>query len=342
MRALILKSVDDPQSLSLVEQALPEPGSDQVRIRFSSMGLNRADLLYCQGRYFFPPIAGSRLGFEGAGYVDKLGTDLSNSHLNVGDRVALLPMSFDIRTQGSFAEYGVYQTEQLIPSPPLLSDEVTGAVWTAYLTAYGGMVQCGALKPGQTVVITAASSSVGLAAIQIAKMIGAQVLAISSDSSKKAALLAQGADEVLIFPANLSDAELDEANQHYVEGVRSFSNVQGSDLVFDAVAGPASYALVKASRQGGCIVFQGMLDRRPMNIHAGVIMKRRLTLRGYTLDGTLENAEQRKAAIEAIQEGFIKTQLRPVIAQQFSLSSFKDAFSELSRDKHIGKMVMTP
>jgi NADPH:quinone reductase-like Zn-dependent oxidoreductase len=342
MHALILEKPENPESLKIAELPMPAPHKQQVRIRFTSMGLNRADLLYCRNRYFFRPTAASRLGFEGAGYIDQLGAGLEGSGLKRGDRVAVLPMSFDLQTQGCFAEYGVYDAACLIPSPEVLDDSVTGAVWMAYLTAWGGMVECGGLKANETVVITAASSSVGIAAIQIAKWLGARVIASTSEESKRTALIENGADLVIIIPANLDGESLDEANKHYVDEVRTFTADAGSNLVFDAVAGPASYALVKASAMGGRIVFQGMLDRRPMNIHAGVLMKRRLTLRGYTLDETLNDSAQKTQAITQIYTGFIKKQLKPVIAQIHPLSSYALAFEQLSSNQHIGKIVLVP
>lgn len=342
MRALILETPDNPDSIRLLDQALPEPGKNQVRVRFTSMGLNRADLLYCQGRYFFPPVAGSRLGFEGAGIIDKLGSGLEQSHFKPGDRVAVLPMSFDIKSQGCFADYGIYDLESLIQSPAGLDDAQTGSIWMAFLTAWGGMISCGGLKENETVVITAASSSVGIACIQIAKLYGAQVIATTSDESKSKFLSEQGADLVIVTPANLSGEALESANEDFVKQVRDFTHGNGSDLVFDAVAGPASYALVKASARGGRIVIQGMLDRRPMNIHAGVLMKRRLTLRGYTLDETLENPTQRQLAIDKISFGFIKKQLKPVIAQIHALSSYPQALAQLKQNRHIGKIVLVP
>ncbi len=342
MRALLLKHPNQPETLAIHDVPLPEPEPGQVRVRFTSMGMNRADLLYCQGRYFFPTIPCSRLGFEGAGVIDKLGENVDSRRFHEGDRVAILPMSFDIRHQGCYAEYGVYDETSLIPCPTNLEDLTCGAAWMAYLTAWGGLIDCGNLTAGETVVITAASSSVGIAAIQVAKLYGAKVIATTSDAAKCAELYTQGADHVLVFPARLEGEELDKANTHYVNEVREFTSAKGSDLVFDAVAGPASYGLVKASATGGRIVIQGMLDRRPMNIHAGVLMKRRLTLRGYTLNETLENSSQKNLAINAITSGLQNEQLKPLIARTFKLESFAEAFDELKLNQHIGKILMIP
>lgn len=342
MRSLILETPKNPKSIKLSEVSLPIPGKNQARIRMTSMGLNRGDLLYCQGRYFFQSPKNSRLGFEGAGIIDALGSNLDNSEFNKGDRVAILPMSFDISSQGCFSDYGVYETNSLIRSPESVPDDETGSVWMAFLTAWGGMVECGGLSKNETVVITAASSSVGLAAIQIAKMQGAKVITTSSHESKSKTLFEHGADEVIIFPSNLEGEELTSANDNYVDKVKEFTHGKGSDLVFDAVAGPASYGLVKASSRGGRIIIQGMLDRRPMNIHAGVLMKRRLSLRGYTLDETLEDEEKKLHAIKAISMGFNKKHLKSIIAEKHPLSSFDKAFEQLKQNQHFGKIVLIP
>jgi NADPH:quinone reductase-like Zn-dependent oxidoreductase len=168
------------------------------------------------------------------------------------------------------------------------------------------------------------------------------VIATSSHESKSQVLIHNGADEVIIFPSKLEDRELADANENYVNRVREFTQGKGSDLVFDAVAGPASHGLVKASKQGGRIVIQGMLDRRPMDIHAGVLMKRRLSLRGYTLDETLENEQQKSRAIKSILEGFNQKQLKSIIAEKYDLSSFEDAFAQLAKNQHIGKIILVP
>jgi NADPH:quinone reductase-like Zn-dependent oxidoreductase len=342
MRSLVLETPKDLNSLRLLNFDLPQPGKKQIRVKMTSMGLNRGDLLYCQGRYFFPSPKHSRVGFEGAGIIDAIGDEMTESCHKIGDRVALLPMSFDISQQGCFSDYGLFEAKSLIPSPSNIPDDETGSFWMAFLTAWGGMVDCGGLAENETVVITAASSSVGLAAIQIAKMLGAKVIATTSDDSKSGALIENGADKVIIFPSNLAKEELTEANEHYVNTVREFTQGKGSDLVFDAVAGPASYGLVKASTQGGRIVIQGMLDRRPMDIHAGVLMKRRLSLRGYTLDETLEKKTKRQAAIEAISAGFSSEKLKPVIAHKYALACFNEAFEKLKLNQHIGKIILIP
>jgi len=338
MRALILESPTDPKSLKLIDIPLPEPGPGEVRVKMLSIGLNRGDLLYCQNRYFIKPEPHSRIGFEAAGIIDALPTSNNEetSHFNIGDRIAICPMSFDVQLQGCLAEYGIYKQSSLIPSPTDLASELTGAIWMAYFTAWGGLISAGKLVQDETVVITAASSSVGIAAIQIANMTGAVSIATTTSEEKAQQLKKLGAAHVIILTKE------DDKNLQYADQVRKITNGKGSDLVFDAVAGPGTHGLVKASKQEGRIIIQGMLDRRPMDIHAGVLMKRGLTLKGYTVDQTLSNKTQKQHAINAISQGISAKKLSPVIAERFSLKQYKIAFERLASNRHIGKIVIMP
>jgi len=341
MRALILKSATHPESLELVNTHLSEPMKGEVRLRLTSIGLNRGDLLYTQNRYFIKPDSGSRIGFEGAGIIEKLGPN-TDSQLSIGDRVGISPMGFDVHTQGCLAEYGNYPHDALIQSPSGLHDSDTGAIWMAYFTAWGGLIDSGKLIKGETVVITAASSSVGIAAIQIANMVGAIPIATTTSEDKAQALIEFGAKHVITQTNENKTTKPNDQINHYVDKIREYTSNQGSDLVFDAVAGPMSHALIKGSKREGRIIIHGMLDRLPMDIHAGVLMKRLLTLKGYTVDQTLTHKKNKEIAINAIQKGFSTKQLKPVIAKHFSLDQVNQAFSYLRSNQHIGKIVITP
>lgn len=341
MRALILKSATNSESLELVAHALSDPKKGEVRLKLSSIGLNRGDLLYTQNRYFIKPDSGSRIGFEGAGVIEKIGPD-TESQFSIGDRVGIAPMGFDVQMQGCLAEYGNYPLDALIQSPSDLHDTDTGAIWMAYFTAWGGLIDSGKLMKGETVVITAASSSVGIAAIQIANMIGAIPIATTTSEDKAQALIELGAKHVIIQTSVHSTTKPNVQINHYVDKIRAYTSNQGSDLVFDAVAGPMSHALIKGSKREGRIIIHGMLDRLPMDIHAGVLMKRLLTLKGYTVDQTLTHKKNKALAIEAIRKGFSTKQLKPIIAKHFSLDQFDQAFAYLRSNQHIGKIVITP
>lgn len=341
MRALIFKQPGPIETVELGQLPLPTPGKGQVRIKLTSAGLNRADTLFPEERYFYKPEFSSylssepgsashycRLGFEGAGIIDEVGPEVD---YNVGDRVAIIPLALDVCRQGCFAEYGIYDASSLIHTPQSLSDEKAGAVWMQYLTAWAGLAIDGNLKRGQSVVITAASSSVGIAAIQVANMLGAITIATTTSNDKVERLKQFGAQHVINMKS-----------EDYVQKIASITSGKGTDLVFDAVAGPDTRYLVQGSAKGGKIIIQGMLDKRPMDIHAGVLMKRLLTVKGFTLDIVLDNPTLLKCAIDQITKGINDQQLEPVVAQTFALPDFKDAFSLLKSNKHTGKIIITP
>ncbi|MDX1452961.1 MAG: zinc-binding dehydrogenase, partial [Oleiphilaceae bacterium] len=115
---------------------------------------------------------------------------------------------------------------------------------------------------------------------------------------------------------------------------------QGCELIFDAVAGPASRALIQSSRRGGRYIIHGMLDRRPMNVHAGVLMKRLLTLQGYTLDQTLTETESRQSAIAALEQLASEATVQPNIDKRFSLREAPQALDYLATNQHLGKVLV--
>ena len=345
MRALIFKEQGPIDSIELANLPLSTPGKGQVRLKLTSAGLNRADTLFPEGRYFFKPTFSpieesasaqtisepyeySRLGFEGAGVIDAIGEGVS---YRIGDRVAITPLALNVSREGCFAEYGIYSASNLIATPDSVSDEDAASIWMQYLTAWGGLVTDGGLTKGQAVVITAASSSVGIASIQIANMLGATSIATTTSDEKVDQLKSLGAQHVV----NMKNGD-------YVEQIKSITNGAGTDLVFDAVAGPDTRYLVQGAARDSRIVIQGMLDRRPMDIHAGVLMKRRLTIKGFTLDIVLDNQEVLDDCVRKITQGINSQQLTPIIAKKFDLEGYKEAFGLLKSNKHTGKILITP
>lgn len=318
--------------LQIQHETIPAPERDEVLLRLTSIGLNRADLLFQQQRYFEKPQPDSRLGFEGAGIVEAAGPD---ALFNPGDRVAICPMTLDVQTQGCLADYGLYRSGQLIPTPQCIDDAHSGAIWMALLTAWGGLCDAGDLQSGETVLITAASSAVGLACIQLAKAMNTRVIATSSSVEKLNKLLELGADHVLLQPRE-SEKLADFENQLLRLAP------EGIDLSFDAVTGPGSRALIRAARRGGRLVVHGFLDRRPMDVHPGVLMKRLLTLKGYTLDATLDNPHKKAEALACLGEWLNKGLCAPQIAQTFSLEETSEAFACLATNQHLGKIVIRP
>ncbi|WP_228923941.1 alcohol dehydrogenase catalytic domain-containing protein, partial [Streptomyces sp. DH7] len=158
--------IGGPEVLTLREVALHDPGAGEVRIRVDAIGLNRAEIMYREGAYFYQPVFPSTLGYEAAGVIEAVGEGVRG--FAAGDPVAVVPAFLQ-------NEYGTYGTSVVLPAAavvprPAQVDAVTAAaVWMAYITAYGPLAESGEVRPGDHVLITAASSSVGLAAIQVAR-----------------------------------------------------------------------------------------------------------------------------------------------------------------------------
>ncbi|NJR63174.1 MAG: alcohol dehydrogenase catalytic domain-containing protein [Cyanobacteria bacterium CRU_2_1] len=168
--------------LKVEERPIPEPSIGEVLVKIHASALNRAQLLYLQGAYAYPPQFPSMLGDEAVGVIEKLGAGVDR--FAVGDRVSILS-STNMIANGTHAEHTVVSVDAVIPTPETLDNLSAAALWIAYLTAYAAIIEGANLQPGQPVVIAAASSSSGVAAIQIVKDVGGIEIATTRTSRKK-------------------------------------------------------------------------------------------------------------------------------------------------------------
>ncbi|MBF0349979.1 MAG: zinc-dependent alcohol dehydrogenase family protein [SAR324 cluster bacterium] len=329
MKVVVFKEKGSLDVLKIEDHALPDPAGTDVRVKITSIGLNRADSLFRQGLYFFQPAFPSRVGYEGAGIVDAVGSKVT--FLKPGDRVAILPSSFNASHQGCCAEYGIYPESHLLPTPSSIDDEIAGGIWMQYITAWDALIEDARIQKGDCVVIPAASSSVGVAAIQIVNMHGGVSIATTTSPAKMEALSRLGAQHVI----NIKDG-------NYVERVKAISQGKGARIIFDPVAGPTVKDHIAAAATHGIIFIYGLLDRRPMDIHAGVLMKKQLTLKGYTLMPLFQDLEKLRKVVQSIATGLEQGLLVPIIAKKFKLESFRDAFEYLESNEQIGKIIINP
>jgi NADPH:quinone reductase-like Zn-dependent oxidoreductase len=179
-RIVRFHEVGDANVLKLEELPKPQPKEGEVLLRVEAIGLNRAEVMFRSGQYLYQPSFPSLLGYEAAGIVEAVGPRVTG--LKPGDRVSSIP-SFSLIEYGTYGEYAVLPAHALTPYPANLSPVEGASIWMQYLTAYG-VVEFGGLKEGQHLLITAAASSVGLAAIQIAKAVGAISIATTRNKAK--------------------------------------------------------------------------------------------------------------------------------------------------------------
>ena len=165
-----------PKSCKIEDIEVPPPGKGEVQIRIHALGLNRAESMFRSGQYLEEPKLPARLGYEAAGTVAAIGPGVQG--FKVGDAVSTIP-SFSLNAYGLYGELANAPVHAVTHHPASLSWAEAAAVWMQYLTAYGALIDIAGLKSGDTVVIPAASSSVGLAAIQIANKVGATPIALT-------------------------------------------------------------------------------------------------------------------------------------------------------------------
>jgi NADPH:quinone reductase-like Zn-dependent oxidoreductase len=326
-RAVVLHEFGGPEVLQIEEVETPAPGAGEVLLRVRAIGLNRTELTLRSGRSPVKPPLPSRIGFEAAGEILALGPNVSG--LNVGERVALVP------TYGA-AQYGLYGETSLAPERSLVKIPAgetfadAAATWVAFGTAWSGLIAVGQIKAGQTVLITAASSSVGLAAIQIAKRVGARPIALTRRSTKVRALSEHKAYAVIATEEQDVEAE-----------VKRLTGGAGADLVFDAVGGSGFYTLGKAAKTGGLLLLYGALDTRQTVLPPYDIFARNLTIRGFALPTLARDANTMDALTNFVSEGITDGTLKPTISRTFSFDDIVEAHRFLETGAQIGKIVVT-
>jgi NADPH:quinone reductase-like Zn-dependent oxidoreductase len=316
-----------PEVLKLEELPLVEPGKGEVRIKVEAIGLNRAEVMFRKGRYLETPECPSRLGYEAAGLIDAVGPDVTE--FQIGDRVSTIP-SFPM------GQYGVYGESAIVPAsaaakyPDRLTAPEGAAIWMQYMTAFGALIEYGNLKEGDPVLITAASSSVGLAAIQIVKATGGIAIATTRGANKKAFLLEAGADHVIVT---------DEEN--LVERGMALTGGEGVRIVFDPVAGPLLEQLAAVAGQRGIIFEYGALAPHPTPFPLFPALAKGLTIRGYTLFEIVKNPEMLKRGKTYIYSGLESGSLKPIIDRTFPLADIAEAHRYMVSNQQKGKIVVT-
>ena len=313
--------------LKLEDLPLTEPGEGEVRLKVEAIGLNRADVLFRQGQYLQTPVPPSRLGYEAAGTIDAVGPGVSG--VAIGDRISTIP-SFEMGTYGVYGESAIVPSYAAASYPDNLSAVEGAAIWMQYLTAFGALVEYGHIEKDDAVLITAASSSVGVAAIQITKAAGALALATTRGAGKKKFLLNAGADHVIV-----TDEE------DLVERVMAITSGNGARIVFDPVAGPLLEKLAEAAAPGGVIFEYGALSPEPTAFPLWPAMEKGLIVRGYTLFEIVQDAERLARGKRYVRDGLESGALKPIIDSTFPLDAIADAHRYMESNRQLGKIVVT-
>ena len=326
-KTVMLHKVGGPENLKVEDMATRAPEQGEAKLRVEAVGLNRAELMYMGGHYREQPQLPSRIGYEAAGVVEAVGPGVDPKW--VGKRVATVP-GYSMNRNGVLGEEAVVPAQWLAEFPSKLSVSEGAAIWMQYLTAYGALVLHGKVGNGDFVLITAASSSVGLAAIQIVKAEGGVAVATTRRGNKRDALLAEGADHVIATEEEDLEAR-----------VKEITGGKLARIVFDPVAGKFVEKLAVTTGRGGMIIEYGLLSMEPTPFPLMESVTKGFSMMGYGLYGLLSEeaafAKAKQYVVDRLNDG----RFHPKIAKTFPLDQAVEAYQYLASNQQVGKVVIT-
>ncbi len=324
-KAIRFSQLGGPEVLKIEQLPERQPGSGEVAFKVEAVGLNRAESMYYHGQYREQAHLPSGLGYEAVGTVTAVGPEVDSSL--VGKRFGTIP-GYSMNQFPVLIEEAVVPANVLAAIPEALSAVEGAAVWMQYCTAYGALVPFGKVTAGDFVVITAASSSVGLAAIQIVKAQGGISVATTRTSVKKDKLAALGADHVIVTE-----------EEDLVARVKAITAGKGARVVFDPVGGDYINTLAQATANGGTIFLYGLLSGQPTPFPLASF-GRSIGMFGYSfteLSGTPEWETMKNYIYDHLADGSFK----PEIARTFPFHQTVEAYKYLESNEQIGKVVIT-
>jgi NADPH:quinone reductase-like Zn-dependent oxidoreductase len=339
VRALVIPRTGPPEVLEIQERPDPEPGDGQVLVRVKAAGINFADLMARQGLYPDAPKLPAVVGYEFAGVVEALGAGIDD--YAPGDRV-LGGCRF-----GGYAELVATDAANLVPLPADWSFEEGAALPVNYSTAYAGIVRYGALHEGERVLIHAAAGGVGIAATQIAKLVGAGEIYGTASPAKHDAVRGFGVDH-----------PIDYTSKDFAKEVRRIAgHEQPLDLVMDAVGGNSlrkGYGLLRA---GGRLVAYGASsatsgDKRDLRALAKIavmtpffhplkLMSESKAVIGLNMLTLWDDTGSLDDYIQPLRAWIDDQRIRPVVAEAFPLARGAEAHRYMQERRNVGKVVLT-
>ncbi len=315
-----------PEVLKIEEVPTPEPKAGEVRISVRALGLNRAESMYRSGRYVIEPTFPATMGYEAAGVIDAVGPNVEG--LEVGDAVAVIP-AFMFDQYGLYGDLVIAPARAVVKNPEGVSWESAAATWMPFTTAWGALIDLAKLAKGDYVVLPAASSSVGLAAMQIAHSVGATPIAITRHNEKTKELKDAGFAHILQIGVDDLTAEI----MHITGGV-------GARVVFDPVGGPEFETIVKATSKDAIVFIYGALSHDVTPVPVLHVLGKHTTIRGYEFIEVTADDEKLARAKAFITEGLGNGKFSPQIAKVFPFEEIADATRYLESNAQFGKIVV--
>jgi len=322
MKAIVCEKYGPPSDLVLREIELPEVGEKQVRIQVKACSLNFPDTLIIQGLYQFKPELPFTPGSDISGIVLEVGAGVN--HLKPGDEV------FGFTMTGGFAEEAIVDAKTIFPKPPNMSFEIAASFLLAYGTSYHALVDRAKLKEGETIVVLGASGGVGLAAVEIAKQVGAKVIAAASSDDKLELCQKHGADEVINY-----------SKENLKSRIKELTDGKGADVIYDPVGGQYSEAALRAIGWEGRFLVVGFaagdIPKIPLNLPL---------LKGCQIVGVfwgsfaMKNPGQNMQNSLQLMNWYSEGKVKPHIHKKYSLQETPKALEEMMARRVKGKVVV--
>jgi len=322
MHAWLCENPVGVEALVWKELPTPEPKADEVRVAIRAASLNFPDLLIVQNKYQMKPPLPFVPGSEYAGVVEAVGTDVK--HVKVGDAVAAFGGT------GGFATHATPKAALLMPLPKGFAFDDASAFVLTYATTHHALLDRAALKAGETVLILGAAGGVGTAAIQIAKAVGAHVIAAASSDEKCALCTQLGADATI----NYSTANLRDEIKRLTDG-------RGPDVVYDPVGGDLAEPVFRSIGWRGRYLVVGFaagdIPKLPLNLP---LLKGASVIGVFWGDFARREPKANAAALAELAKWYAEGKVKPVIDQRLPMIDLPKAFAHMGSRQVRGKLVM--
>lgn len=322
MKALLCVEQGPPEKLQLKDIPTPEPAKGEVRVKVAAAGVNFPDALIIQGLYQFKPPLPFSPGGEASGTVDAVGEGVE--HLKVGDRVLAMT------GHGAFAEYLIAEAAKVVPVPDAMPLDIAAGFTMTYATSHYALKQRAQLKPGETLLVLGAAGGVGLAAVELGKVMGAKVVAAASSDEKLALCREYGADETINY-----------TTEDLREGIKRTCGA-GPDVIYDPVGDKyAEPAFRSIGWNGRYLVIgfaAGEIPKLPLNL---------ALIKGASIVGvfwgafTAREPKVHRANMAELLQWLAEGKLHPHISRRFSLDEGAAAIRWMMDRKAMGKVLVT-
>ena len=323
MNCIEIPEPGGPEALKTTTRPVPTPAPSEVLIRVEVAGINRPDCIQRQGNYAPPSGTTDIPGLEVSGEIVAVGVETKN--WSVGDKVAALLAG------GGYAEYAVAPFQQCLPIPDGLSMIEAAALPETFFTVWTNVLERGALKKGETLMIHGGSSGIGTTAIQIASQMGARVITTTGSADKCQACADLGAERTVNY-----------REEDFVEAAREFGGGKGVDVILDMVGGDYIAKNIKSLAPDGRLVQIAFLQGSKADINFMSVMLKRLTLTGSTLrpQSIERKGEIAAALIENVWPLISSGKIKPVIYKTFALNQVAEGHALMESSQHIGKIML--